>query len=78
MIGELLGHYRIGAQIGEGGMGAYRGHDEILHRDLALKVVKKDDRLDSAAGKTYCTKRALLPHLWSRSIGRKNDYFAPR
>ena len=52
MIGEVLGHYRVEAKIGEGGMGVvYRAHDDVLHRDVALKVVKKDANLDLTAGK---------------------------
>ena len=50
MIGQILGHCRVQAKIGEGGMGVvYRAYDEVLQRDVAVKVVKKDPQLDSAA-----------------------------
>jgi serine/threonine protein kinase len=49
VIGHVLGHYHIVEKIGEGGMGeVYKGRDQVLHRDVALKVVKKDSQLDSA------------------------------
>src|SRR2546426_5794097 len=49
----MLGHCRVVAKIGEGGMGiVYRAYDEILHRDVAVKVVNKDARLDSSASQS--------------------------
>src|ERR1700757_3340266 len=50
VIGQVLGHCRITAKIGEGGMGiVYRAYDEVLHRDVAVKVVKKDSSLDTSS-----------------------------
>lgn len=51
MIGEILGHFRIVGKIGEGGMGmVYRARDEVLQRDVAVKVLKKGVHADLPEG----------------------------
>jgi len=68
VIGELLGHCRITALIGEGGMGVvYRAYDEVLHRDVAVKVVKKDSGIDSS-GRQNLLQEARA----SSSLGHPN------
>src|SRR5579864_4759739 len=49
VIGQMLGHCRVVAKIGEGGMGVvYRAYDEVFRRHVALKLVNKDALLDSS------------------------------
>ena len=68
MIGQVLGHCRVVAKIGEGGMGVvYRAYDEVLHRDVAVKVVNKDARLDSSA-----SQRLLQEARASSSLAHPN------
>ena len=40
LVGRVLGHFRVDAPIGQGGMGAvFRAFDTSLHRPVALKVL---------------------------------------
>ena len=43
MIGTKIGHFRITAPLGRGGIATvWRARDEFLHRDVALKVLADD------------------------------------
>ena len=47
MTGRMLGHYRVGIQIGAGAMGnVYRATDTKLGRDVALKVLPAETAQD--------------------------------
>lgn len=65
-IGQVLGHYRIVEQIGAGGMGVvFRARDEVLDRDIALKILPKLALLTEQSRRQF--RREAL------SIARIND-----
>ena len=69
MIGQTLGHCRVIAKLGEGGMGVvYRAYDEVLHRDVAVKVVRKDPEQKSLSSKTLLQEARASSSLAHPSI----------
>ena len=66
MIGQILGHYRIDAKLGEGGMGVvYRAFDTHLDRPVAIKVLRPDATAAQKASKQFA-KEEKCEVAWSR------------
>ncbi len=68
MIGRTLGHYRIDAELGAGGMGVvYRARDTKLERDVALKVITRSPLDETARARLLQEARAASalnhPHI---------------
>src|SRR5258708_16123220 len=64
MIGRKLSHYQIISQLGAGGMGVvYRGHDDQLDRDIAIKVLPAGLLTDEAARNRFRKEALALAKL---------------
>ena len=75
LVGELLGHYRLLAQIGAGGMGVvYRAHDERLSRDVAVKVLPPGSLADDDTRKRFKQEALALARLNHPNIATVFDF----
>ncbi|MBZ5509651.1 MAG: protein kinase [Acidobacteriia bacterium] len=64
VCGQTYGHYRLIERIGEGGMGVvYRAHDEVLERDVALKLLPAGVVRDESTRKRFRQEALTLARL---------------
>jgi len=75
MIGKTIGHYRIVAQVGAGGMGVvYRAYDERLDRDVALKVLPVGTLGDEKTRKQFRKEALALAKLNHPNIETVHEF----
>jgi serine/threonine protein kinase/Flp pilus assembly protein TadD len=75
MIGQTISHYRILQKLGGGGMGVvFRGHDERLDRDVAIKVLPPGILTDAKARERFRTEARALAKLSHPNIAHVYDF----
>src|SRR6202142_2767474 len=75
IIGRVLGHCRIGEQIGAGGMGmVFLASDDQLERDVAIKVLPPGLLADEAARKRFRREALALAKLNHPNIGTVYEF----
>lgn len=71
----ILGRYRIGDQVGHGGMGwVYEANDEVLHRDVAIKVLKQELAEDPEILERFRREASIAASLSHRGIAQVLDF----
>ena len=68
-VGQTLGRYTLDELIGQGGIGAiYRAHDDVLDRDVAIKVladrfISNQDYIDQLYREVRAAARLVHPNI---------------
>ena len=75
LVGQSLGHYRVLEKVGEGGMGqVYRGRDEHLARDVAIKVFPPGTLVEENERKRFRKEAQTLSQLNHPNIATIYDF----
>lgn len=75
MLPEKLSHYLVLEKIGAGGMGVvYRAHDELLDRDVALKVLPARSLEDGRTRQRFRREALALARLNHPNIGSVYEF----
>ncbi len=75
LIGTKVGNIHIEKRLGRGGMGSvYCGFDEKLKRNVAVKVIRKDYRLNAVAKGRFLREARVLSRLDHPNICKIYDY----
>jgi predicted Ser/Thr protein kinase len=74
LVGRTVGHVRVEALLGVGGMGeVYRGFDEVLERAVALKVIRPEHRLTPETKERFLREARVLSRLDHPNICRVHE-----
>jgi tetratricopeptide (TPR) repeat protein/predicted Ser/Thr protein kinase len=70
-----MGHFQVVGELGRGGMGSvYIGLDEVLGRRVALKVIRRDQRLDPIRKARFIREARVLSSLDHPHVCQFHDF----
>jgi len=75
LVGQDVGRYHIVDQLGEGGMATvYKAYDNRLERNVAIKVIRSDQKQDTAFHRRFEREAKSLAQLSHTNIVKVLDY----
>ncbi len=76
MMGSVVGHYKITASLGEGGMGAvYQGVDLMLEREVAVKMLRPELARQPQVVERFRSEAVTLAKLNHPNIATLYEFF---
>jgi len=75
LVGRTIGHIRVVEVLGRGGMGAvYRGIDDMLQRQVALKAIRSEFRLHAESKARFLREARILSKIDHPHVCTVHDY----